>query len=120
MLKKFSKLNQNELTKVAGGTVTETIEIMDAIASNHKVLDGVPSALCSVLDIIGPAGMAGKSAVIGTMAKPLENALKADLGIDAYISVGWLGTGFRSTNNRYSKDGKSLSHQEVLDMIRAM
>lgn len=120
MLKKFEKLNKGELTKVAGGTVAETIEIMDAVASNHKALDGLPSALCSILDIIGPAGMAGKSAVIGATAKPLENALKADLGIDAYISVGWLGTGYRSTHNRYSKDGKGLSHQEVLDMIRAM
>ena len=119
MLKNTAKLSKNELTKVVGGTVAEFIEIMDAVAGNHKALDGVPSALCTVLDMIGPAGMAGKSAVIAAAATPLENALKKDLGIDAYVSVGWLGTGFRSTHNRYSKDGKSLSHQEVLDMIRA-
>ncbi|MBO6305017.1 MAG: hypothetical protein J6M62_08090 [Selenomonadaceae bacterium] len=119
MLKNNAKLNQNELNCVVGGTVAEFIEIMDAVAGSRKALDGVPSALCSVLDMLGPAGMIGKSAVIAAAATPLEKALKKDLNIDAYISVGWAGTGFRSTHNRYSINGKSISHQEVLDMIRA-
>ena len=49
----------------------------------------------------------------------MEKALKDCYGIDAYISIGWLGTGFRESGNRYSKDGKSLSHSEVLNIIAA-
>ena len=118
MLKNNAKLNFDELNQVAGGTVKEYEEIIDAVGSG-TFMDGINSSLRTVIEMLGPAGLAGKSAVYAATAGAMEKALKADLGIDAYISVGWGGTGFRSTNNRYSKDGKSLSHQEVLDIIRA-
>ena len=119
MLKNNAKLNFEELNQVAGGTVKEFNEIFDAYNSlGGSYLESISSGARELLDILGPAGSAAKSAVICALAKPFEKALKHDFGIDAYISVGWGGTGFRSTHNRYSKDGKSLSHQEVIEMIR--
>ena len=35
----------------------------------------------------------------------------------AYVSVGTLGTGFMSRDNKYSYKGKSISHADVLKMI---
>ena len=118
MIKNNAKLNFDELNQVAGGTVKEYEEILDAVGSGHWIGD-VNSALRTIIEMLGPVGLAGKSAVYAATAGAMEKALKADLGIDAYISVGWGGTGFRSTHNRYSRDGKTLSHQEVLDIIRA-
>lgn len=115
MLKNSAKLNFDELNQVAGGTVKEYEEIIDAIGSGTFV----NSYLRTVIKMLGPVGLVGKSAAYAATAKPMEKALKHDFGIDAYISVGWGGTGFCSTHNTYSKDGKSLSHQEVLDILRA-
>ena len=120
MLKNTAKLNITELDNVAGGTVKEFNEIFDAYNSlAGSYMESIGSGARELLDILGTAGSGAKSAVICALATPFEKALKHDFDIDAYISVGWGGTGFRSTHNRYSKNGKSLTHQEVVDMIRA-
>ena len=122
MLKKMAmnKMNDVELTNVAGGTVKEFNEVFDAFGSQvGSLFKDVGAAARDVLDMLGPGGSAAKSAVILALSVPMEKVLKNDYNIDAYVSVGWGGTGFRSTHNRYSRDGKSLTHQEVLDIIRA-
>ena len=115
----MNKMDDFELNKVSGGTVAEFEEILDACNSRVGIAGDVFTTARKVLDILGPIGSAGKSAVLLALSKPMEKALKHDFNIDAYISVGWGGTGFRSTHNRYSKDGKSLSQQEVINMIKA-
>lgn len=105
MLKDNVKLNLNELSQIAGGTVKECEELLDAY--------GGPDAL----GFWGPCGYFGN--YNQTYARALEKALKKDFNVDAYISVGFGGTGFHAVNNTYSINGKSLSHKEVLDMIKA-
>ena len=103
MLKKTAKLSKNELTKVAGGTLKETKELMNALSK-----DGVNTVFISNIQI-------GISAFLPT----IEKALKEGYNIDADLSVGWGGTGFRETQNKYSINGKNISHQDVIAMIKA-
>lgn len=105
MLKDNAKLNINELNHISGGTVKECDELVDAY--------GGPDAL----GFVGPRGYCGN--MYQAYAIALEKALKEDFNVDAYVSVGYGGTGFRSIHNTYSINGKSLSHQEVIDMIKA-
>ena len=115
----MNRLDAYELDNVVGGTVAEFEEIIDAGNSKIGFAGDIGTAARKALDLLGPAGSLGKSAAYLALAPLYEKALKNDLGIDAYISVGWGGTGFRSTHNRYSLNGKSLSQQEVIDMIKA-
>ena len=120
MLKNTAKLNITELDNVAGGTVKEFNEVFDAFGDQvGSLFKDVGAAARDVLDLLGPGGSAAKSAVILALSVPMEKVLKKAYNIDAYVSVGWGGTGFRSTHNRYSRDGKSLTHQEVLDILKA-
>lgn len=115
----MEKMNEFELDNVSGGTVTEFEEILDAGNSKIGIAGDLGSAARKALDMLGPGGSMAKSAAYMVLAPMWEKALKHDLNIDAYISIGWLGTGIRSTHNRYSINGKSISHQEVLNMIKA-
>ena len=115
----MNKIDDFELNKVSGGTVAEFEEILDACNSHIGIAEDVFTTARKALDLLGPIGSAGKSAVLLVLSKPIEKALKHDFNIDAYISVGWGGTGFRSTHNRYSINGKSISQQEVINMIKA-
>ena len=117
--RKMNKVEDFELNNVVGGTVKETGELWDAIDTYTGFAGDVFSALRNNMEILGFAGCVGKSAAMLAMAPLMEKTLKEAFGIDAYISVGWGGTGFRSTNNRYSLNGKSLSQQEVVEMIKA-
>ena len=119
MLKNTAKLSKNELTKVAGGTVKEFIEIMEAVGGNYKNLNRTSSALCNVVDMVDSAFGGINSKVIEAAVKPLEYALKNDLGINANIDVGMRGTGICQSSNKYSINGKNISHTEVLNMIKA-
>ena len=66
-----------------------------------------------------PGGDIGTAAWRNVAAPLAEKALKDCYGIDANISIGWFGTGFRESGNSYSKGGHGLSHQQVLDIIAA-
>ena len=116
----MNRLDAYELDRVVGGTVAEFEELLDAFNTKLGFFGDISSAARKALDMLGPGGSLGKSAAYVALAPCFEKALKHDLNIDTYISVGWGGTGFRSTHNRYSIDGKSVSHQEVLQMIRDM
>ena len=111
-------LNDAQLDQISGGTVAQFEEIYSALEKQAGVAGDISNGLRKILDAI-PGGDIG-TAVWRNAAAPLaEKALKDCYGIDAYISIGWLGTGFRESGNRYSKDGKSLTHAQVLDIINA-
>ena len=94
-------LSMEQLDSVNGGTVAEFTD---------------DSALRTILDHL-PGGKIGTAAWRNAAAPLAEKALKDCYGIDAYISIGWGGSDFRSSGNTYSKNGKGLSHQEVLNII---
>ncbi len=102
-------MNEAELNAVAGGTVKEFSEILSAISKKP--------GLKKALNISGhlPGGNLIGRAVI-------EKAFKDNLGIEADISLGFLGTGAGSDPNTYKeiKTGKMLTHQEVLSRIAAV
>ena len=114
----MERMNDFELDNVSGGTVTEFEEILDAGNSKIGFAGDLGGAARKALDLLGPASSMAKSAAYMILAPMWEKALKKDLNIDANISIGWLGTGFRSSHNSYSIDGKGISHQEVINMIK--
>lgn len=94
----------NELEQVTGGTVSELEDLMSANTSGNILAEGgahVP-------------GFNNGAAV--TMTNRLSS-----LGIDADISLGFAGTGFGSVANKYTnkETGAIMSHQEVLDVLKA-
>ena len=108
------KLNDFELDFVAGGTLTEVNQLADAFAKKGgtfgEVVAEIHSALSSKSGVAGPVNILLREAV----GKGLSQ-----LGISHDLSVGVLGTGFMSKDNKYSYNGKSISHADVLKMIDA-
>ena len=106
------KLNDLELDFVAGGTLTEVNQLADAFAKKGgtfgEIVAEVHSALSSKTGVVGPLNILLREAV----GKGLNQ-----LGISHDLSVGALGTGFMSKDNKYSYNGKSISHDEVLKII---
>ena len=101
MLKKTTKLSNNELTKVAGGTVKELEELLDACGAMATFQTHIP--ISNKAD-----------------AAYVKDYLHDKIGIDANISIGVVGTGLFSKHNTY-KDrytGRSLTHEEVLERIK--
>ena len=111
-------LNDAELENISGGTVAQFEEIYSALEKQAGVAGDISNGLRKILSLI-PGGDIGTAVWRNAAAPIAEKALKDCYGIDAYISIGWLGTGFRESGNRYSKGGKSLTHAEVLDIIAA-
>ena len=75
-----------------------------------EVVAEIHSALNSKTGLAGPVNILLREAV----GKGLSQ-----LGISHDLSVGVLGTGFMSKDNKYSYNGKSISHADVLKMIDA-
>lgn len=108
----MNKINDFELNKVAGGTLKEFKELFNAYENKGKVKEMVAELTC-------PGSYIPYEDRNILFARVVEKALKQDFNIDAYISVGFCGTGFRSVPNTYSLNGKTLSHQEVLNIVKA-
>ena len=108
------KLNDFELDFVAGGTLTEVNQLADAFAKKGgifgEMVAEIHSALNSKTGLAGPVNILLREAV----GKGLSQ-----LGISHDLSVGVLGTGFMSKDNKYSYNGNSISHADVLKMIDA-
>ena len=106
------KLNDFELNFVAGGTLTQVNELADAFAKKGgtfgEIVGEVHGALSGQSGVVGPLNILLREAV----GKGLNQ-----LGISHDLSVGVLGTGFMSKDNKYSYKGKSISHADVLKMI---
>ena len=108
------KLNDFELDFVAGGTLTEVNQLADAFAKKGGIFGEVVAEIHSALS--------DKSGVAGPVNILLREAVSkglSQLGISHDLSVGVLGTGFMSKDNKYSYNGKSISHADVLKMIEA-
>ena len=107
-------LTMENLDEVSGGTVDQLHELTKAFTSNNKILNF----------FAGAAELSSKIKVgsIGNipLAYAMEKFLKNDLGINANISVGWLGSGHRENGNTYSDKatGRGLSHAEVVQRVR--
>lgn len=111
-------MSYDELDQIAGGTVAEFNEIWSALEKKAGTVGAVSEGLRKVLDMM-PGGNVGSAAWRNVAAPLAEKALKDVFGINSYISIGWLGTGFRESGNTYSKNGKGLSHNQVLQIIGA-
>lgn len=95
------RLSEEELDQVAGGSKTETWGIIHAIGKVHHKIMG--KSVYRELDFV-PSKIAAY--------------LKKHYGIDADLSSGFLCTGIGSSDNTYSRDGKSLTHQQVINIIK--
>lgn len=103
------QIGLDELEMVSGGTVKEFEQLMNAIAGN-PILGEAGGLICGHIP-----------GVNNGMAALVESILENRLGIEADISLGFAGTGIGSDPNTY-KDiatGQPLSHQQVLEKIRA-
>lgn len=106
------KLNDFELDFVAGGTLTEVNQLADAFAKKGgvfgEIVAEIHNALSDKTGLAGPVNILLREAV----GKGLNQ-----IGISHDLSVGVLGTGFMSKDNKYSFNGKSISHSDVLKRI---
>ena len=106
-------LTDEQLDNVNGGTCAQLHELTKALTSNNAILK-----FCA-----GAAELATKYKA-GCIANiPLSYAMEGllgDLGVKAYVSVGWLGTGANEVENSYKNKvtGASYSHAEVLDRVK--
>ena len=100
-------LSDDELEKIAGGTVGELEDLTKAMLDKWPVLEKLG---------IGAAHTPGTNHLL---AKEISNILRNDMGIEANINLGWGGLGISSDPNTYKEisTGKSLSHSEVLSRI---
>ena len=103
----LEQLSDEDLEKVAGGTVGELEDLTKAVLDNP------------VLKALGTfeTHVPGVNRLV---ANEMEKILKNNLNIEADISLGFLGTGLGSDPNTY-KDlatGKNITHQEVLNRIK--
>ena len=108
------KLNDFELDFVAGGTLTQVNELADAFAKKGGTFGEVVAEIHSALN--GKSGLAGP---VNILLREAVGKGLSQLGISHDLSVGALGTGFMSKDNKYSYNGKSISHADVLKMIEA-
>jgi hypothetical protein len=106
------KMNDFELDFVAGGTLTEVNQLADAFAKKGGTFGEVVAEIHSALN--DKSGLAGP---VNILLREAVGKGLSQLGISHDLSVGALGTGFMSKANKYSYNGKSISHDEVLKMI---
>ena len=112
--KNFKKMNDFELDAVAGGTLTEVNQLADAFARKAGTFGDIVADVHGALN--DKSGLAGPANIL--LRKAVEKGL-SELGISHDLSVGFLGTGGGSKANKYSCNGKSISHDDVLGMISA-
>ena len=107
-------LTMENLDKVSGGTCDQVHELTKAFLGNNAILGFIADA--------AELGSKYKAGCIGNipMAYAMEGYLKG-LGINANISIGWGGSGFRESGNTYTDKctGESLSHDEVVQKLKA-
>ncbi len=100
------ELSMEEKEQVSGGTVTELEELATALFDTN-VGKGIVGAGTHV-----PIGN-------GPIVDDIKSTL-SDLGIDADISTGFLGTGIGSSHNTYTvrASGQQISHQDVVNILK--
>lgn len=103
-----------ELDVVAGGTLTEVNQLADAFARKGGKLGEIAADIHSALN--SKSGLAGP---VNILLREAVGKGLGELGISSDLSVGFLGTGAGSKANKYSYNGKSITHAEVLKIIEA-
>lgn len=113
-VKNFKKMNDCDLEIVIGGTLTEVNQLADAFSKKGGTFGEIVAEIHSALN--DKSGLAGP---VNILLREAVGKGLSELGISHDLSVGVLGTGFMSKANKYSYNGKSISHDEVLKMIAA-
>ncbi len=101
-------LNMEELDLVAGGTIAEMTELIDAMEKNPYV-----KTVLKFGSHVPVANEFLKQDVAGALFK---------MGIDADISIGFCGTGLMSDPNKYrdvNNGYKTMTHAQVLERIKS-
>ena len=116
---KEEMMNMEQLDNISGGTVDEFNAIYSEMEKKMGVVVDISNGIRKIGGAIPVAGQVGTAAWNNVGSRIAERILKDSFGIKANISIGWGGTGFRESDNYYSKDGKRLTHGQVLDIIKA-
>ena len=111
---KLNRMDAFELDHVNGGTLTEVNQLADAFSKKGGTFGEIVAEIHSALN--DKSGLAGP---VNILLREAVGKGLSELGISHDLSVGVLGTGFMSKANKYSYNGKSISHDEVLKMIAA-
>ena len=102
-------LNDAELETVNGSTCAELHELYQAMDGNKPLLKFITGVGEAVGSAVPPTNV--------IFAHTMERVLKI-FKIDSNISVGWGGTGIRSSGNTYSRGGRPLTHEQVVHMLK--
>ena len=116
---KEEMMNMEQLDNISGGTVDEFNAIYSEMEKKMGVVGDISNGIRKIGGAIPVAGQVGTAAWNNIGSRIAERILKDSFGIKANISIGWGGMGFRESDNYYSKDGKRLTHGQVLDIIKA-
>lgn len=115
MTKFKNAINDNELNTVYGGTLSEVCDLAGAIVSKQGKFCDAAAKLLSILDTFE---LTSSASVVNLFLKKVVGDALDKINIKHDLSVGIAGTGFMSTANTYSRDGKTLYHPQVLDIIK--
>lgn len=115
MTKSKNVINDNELNTVYGGTLSEVCELAGAMASKQGKFGYGAAQLLSVLDTFE---LTSSASVANLLLKKVVGDALDTLNIKHDLSVGVAGTGFMSNANTYSRNGKTLYHTQVLEIIK--
>lgn len=103
-------MNEAELDLVAGGTISELHELVNAMTKNSGTANFFGKTLSHI-----PVGNE-------FLKQKIAEALFQKLHIDSDISVGFCGTGLMSKPNKYwdSSNGgyKPMTHAQVMERIK--
>ena len=105
---KTYEIELKDLETVAGGTVGELEELIEAYMKN-PYLSKAGGLVCGHIP-----------GVNNGMACAVEYRLEKTFGIEADIDLGFAGTGIGSEPNKYIDiaTGKSMTHAEVIERIK--
>ncbi len=99
----MTEMNLNQMENVNGATSTELSELIEACSGSH---------------ISGLNGFTAGIPACSRIAKPLLVNLLKNLDIQASFSTGFMGLGAAPNTYKDLKTGRSLTHQEVIDIIK--
>lgn len=110
-----NKINDTKLNEISGGTLSEVYDLAIAMVKNQ---DG------EFAKFVAGLGKFSKSieghhfgGSINIILKNNVSQKLNEMGIDNNLSVGIFRTGINDDPNVYKKDGKTLTHYQVMEMI---
>lgn len=102
-------LTDNDLNGIFGGTVTEYAELLEALSTNPSLQKWGKIA----------GHLPGGNLVASNASDGIKGILKK-LDIKVDLSLGFIGTGLFSSNNKYTRisTGEELTHAEVISIMK--